>query len=337
MTRKYSSTSVVTTLANGIASNATSMTVATGTGSSLMGGVSLTAGNVDQFTLAIDHDTINEEIVFVTGVSSDTLTIVRGQSGTSAITHSGGATVKHVLTSNDLAYFTSGVDGAVTPTGTQTLTNKTIAVANNTITGLLTATSTDTLTNKTISSANNTLTGVVTLTGAQTLTDKTIDSASNTLTGVTTLTGTQTLTNKTLTSPTVSSGILVGPEERFNIVASAATGTINIDALTAGVWYYTTNATANHTLNFRGNSSTTLNSALTTNDSITILWLNTNGTTAYYPSAFQIDGTSVTPKWSGGTAPSAGNASSIDAYSFTIIKTASATFTVLAAGAVKYV
>ena len=66
------------------------------------------------------------------------------------------------------------------------------------------------------------------------------------------------------------------------------------------------------------------------------MFLNTSGSTAYYPSAFTIDGTSVTPKWSGGTAPSAGNASAIDAYSFTIIKTAANTYTVLAGGAVKF-
>ena len=145
-------------------------------------------------------------------------------------------------------------------------------------------------------------------------------------------------TSQTLSSKTLSSPILVGPEERFNIVASAATGTIAIDALTAGVWYYTSNATANHTLNFRGNGSNTLNSILTTGDSITVLWLNTNGATAYYPNVYQVDGATagVTVKWSGGTAPSAGNVSSIDGYSFTIVKTASATFTILAAGAVKY-
>jgi hypothetical protein len=123
---------------------------------------------------------------------------------------------------------------------------------------------------------------------------------------------------------------MVSPEERLNIVASAATGTINIDALTAGTWYYTSNASANHTLNFRGNGSNTLNSILTTGDSITLVWLNTNGTTAYYPNTIQIDGSNVTPKWQGGTAPTAGNASSIDAYVFNIIKTATSTYTVLA-------
>jgi hypothetical protein len=131
---------------------------------------------------------------------------------------------------------------------------------------------------------------------------------------------------------------LVGPEERWNIVASAATGTINVDALTSGVLYYTSNATANHTLNFRGSGTTSMNTILTTGDSITLLWLNTNGSTAYYPNVYQVDGTTsgVTVNWSGGTAPTAGNASSLDVYSFTIVKTADATFRVLAAGAVKY-
>jgi hypothetical protein len=85
------------------------MTVASGTGSALMGGVTLDPGNVDIFTVAIDVDTQNEEIVYVTGVSTDTLTIVRGQAGTSAITHTAGATVKHVLTSADLSFYTAGV------------------------------------------------------------------------------------------------------------------------------------------------------------------------------------------------------------------------------------
>ena len=126
MTRKYSSISVQTTLATGISDTATTMTVATGTGSALMGGVTLATGNIDIFTVAIDPDTQYEEVVFVTQVNSDTLTIVRGQAGTSNIAHSGGATVKHVLTSSDLNAFEAGLNETI-PLNTQTGTTYTIA------------------------------------------------------------------------------------------------------------------------------------------------------------------------------------------------------------------
>jgi hypothetical protein len=114
--------------------------------------------------------------------------------------------------------------------------------------------------------------------------------------------------------------IIKGFEEDVNVVASAATGTINFDVSTASVWYYTTNATANHTLNFRYSSGATLSSVLAVGDAITLVWLNTNGATPYYPNVIQIDGTTVIPKVP--AAISAGNASAIDAYTFTIIKTA---------------
>jgi len=181
---------------------------------------------------------------------------------------------------------------------------------------------------------------VATLTGSQTLTNKTltapvISTIANTgtltlPTSTDTLVGratTDTLTNKTLTSPVITDAIVRGIEEDVNVVASAATGTINFDVSTASVWYYTSNATANHTLNFRYSSGTTLNTAMATGDAITLVWLNTNGATAYYPNVIQIDGTTVTPKVP--AAISAGNATAIDAYTFTIIKTANATFTVL--------
>ena len=147
---------------------------------------------------------------------------------------------------------------------------------------------------------------------------------------VVTTASTDTLTNKTLTSPVVNTGILKSPEERLTVSATAATGTVNYDVLTQGVLYYTTNASGNWTLNVRGDGSTTLNSVLTTGDSITIVFLVTQGSTAYYGSALTIDGNAVTPKYITGTAFSAGNASSIDSYVYTIIKTGSATFTVLA-------
>jgi hypothetical protein len=168
MTRKYSSISVATTLASGINTTTTSMTVATGTAAALMGGVSLGVGNVDIFTVAIDVDTINEEIVYVTNVSGDILTISRGRAGTgtpgvSGITHSSGATVKHVLTSDDLTDFESAVSPIVSlgfsgsTSGTTTVqatavagtTTLTLPAATDTLVGKAT---TDTLTNKTLTS-----------------------------------------------------------------------------------------------------------------------------------------------------------------------------------------
>jgi hypothetical protein len=119
--REYSSISVETTLGSSLSSSATLMTVATGTAAALLGGVSLAIGNVDQFTVAIDPDTINEEIVFITGVSSDTFTIVRAQAGSTGISHTAGAAVKHVLTSNDLIYFNNAIQSSVAAPGTPTI------------------------------------------------------------------------------------------------------------------------------------------------------------------------------------------------------------------------
>ena len=107
-------------------------------------------------------------------------------------------------------------------------------------------------------------------------------------------------------------------------------GTFNFDVLTQAVRLHTGNNTANWTLNFRGDGSNTLNSIMDTGESITVALISTNGGSAYYNSAVQIDGSGVTPVWQGGAAPTAGNASSKDTYSYTIIKTGDATFTVLA-------
>lgn len=100
------------------------MIVATGTATTLLGGVSLAAGNVDQFTVVLDPDTNNEEIVFITGVSSDTFTIQRAKAGTSAVAHTAGATVRHVLTSDDLNFYTTGVATANAAVPKTTLTAK---------------------------------------------------------------------------------------------------------------------------------------------------------------------------------------------------------------------
>jgi len=169
MTRQYSSISVETTLAGSINTTATTITVATGTATALMGGITLAPSNADIFSVALDVDTVNEEIVFVTGVSGDTLTISRGQAGTgnpgvSGVAHTAGATIKHVLTSSDLIFFRSssspvtsfGFSGSTSGTttvqatavaGTNTLTLP--ATSNDTLVGKAT---TDILTNKTLTS-----------------------------------------------------------------------------------------------------------------------------------------------------------------------------------------
>ena len=118
--------------------------------------------------------------------------------------------------------------------------------------------------------------------------------------------------------------------EKVTTAATAATGTINYDVLTQAVLNFTSNAAGNYTLNIRGDGSNTLNSIMDTGESITIAHLVPQGGSAYYNNAVTIDGSSITPEWQGGAAPTEGNASSIDVYSYTIIKTGDATFTALA-------
>jgi hypothetical protein len=315
VTRQYSSISVETTLASSINTTATTITVATGTATALMGGITLAPANADIFTVALDVDTVNEEIVFVTGVSGDTLTISRGQAGTgtagvSGVAHTAGATIKHVLTSSDLIFFRNNASPVASfafsgsTSGTTTVQASAVA-GTNTLT--LPATTSDTLVGK---ATSDTLTNKI-------LTSPTINTA--------------TIATPTITGGTSTNSILVSPEERTTVSATAATGTINFDAVTQSVLYYTTNSSANWTLNVRGSSGVTLASMLAVGDAITVVFLATNGATAYYPTVYQIDGVAVTPKWQGGIVPSAGNASSIDAYSLTIIKTAATpTYTVLA-------
>jgi hypothetical protein len=172
------------------------------------------------------------------------------------------------------------------------------------------------------------------LTTAQTLTNKTLTTpiiSSITNTGTLTLpTSTDTLVGRA-TTDTLTNKVLLSPEERTTVTATAATGTINYDAITQGVLFFTTNATDDWTLNIRGDSSTTLSSILAVGDAITVTHLVTNGATAYYNDALEIDGSAVTPKYQGGTAFAAGNASSIDAYVYTVVKTAATpTYTVFA-------
>ena len=142
-----------------------------------------------------------------------------------------------------------------------------------------------------------------------------------------------TVTNGSGPIPTISLSsrpTLTSPKETVEIVGTGAATTVNVDIVTASVEFINANATANWTTNVRGNAGTTYNSIVAPGEQLSVVVLNTNGATPYYPTAFQIDGSAVTPKWLGGTAPSAGNANSIDAYVYTIIKTADSTYTVLA-------
>lgn len=131
-------------------------------------------------------------------------------------------------------------------------------------------------------------------------------------------------------SPSTAASLFSNIKEGATILAAIATGTVQYDLTTQSVLYYTSNATGNFTLNFRASNTNTLDSIMANGESLSSSFLVTNGTTAFYNSAVTIDGNSVIPKWQGGSAPTAGSANAVDVYNYVIIKTAPATFTVLA-------
>jgi hypothetical protein len=128
----------------------------------------------------------------------------------------------------------------------------------------------------------------------------------------------------------VGGGKIKSLAETTTVSASAAGGTINFDTITQAVLYYTVAANAAFKVNLRGSSTVSLNSYMATGESITVAFLATQGGTAYYTTNVQIDGTNITPLWQGGSTPTQGNASATDVYTYTAIKTATSTFTVLA-------
>ena len=219
MTRLYSSISVETTLSAGITNSQTTMPVASGTAAALLGGVSLAPGNVDQFTVAIDPDTANEEIVFITANSGDNFTIVRARAGTSGISHNSGALVRHVMTSNDLDYFNTAIQPTI-------VTAKGDIIA---------------------ASASSTPVRLPVGTDGQVLT---ADSAqpkglkwTTPTTGDVTLNGVQTLTNKTLTSPVITTpkttigftpstctnyNLVIGDRDKLVTLSNASANTVTI-------------------------------------------------------------------------------------------------------------
>jgi hypothetical protein len=174
----------------------------------------------------------------------------------------------------------------------------------------------------------NTLTGVLKGNGTSALSAATAGTDYVAPGTATTFTATQTFNG---TSSTLGA-VLTDAAETVTVSATAATGTIAYDVTTQSVLFYTTNASANWTVNLRGSAGTSLDTLLSTGQAITVAFLVTNGATAYYNTTVQVDGTTsgVTTRWQGGTAPTAGNASSVDVYSYTIIKTAAATFSVFA-------
>ena len=119
-------------------------------------------------------------------------------------------------------------------------------------------------------------------------------------------------------------------KETATVSTANATANVTLNAITQSILYYTGNATANTTINITGNSTVTLNNAMANGQSVSVVFMSTQGNTAYYVSGYQVDGAAVTPKWQGNSAPTSGNARGIDVYSFTAVKTANATYTVLA-------
>jgi len=254
----------------------------------------------------------------VTSFSAGTTGFTPSTSTSGAITLAG--TLATTNGGTGLTSFTSG--GAVYATSTSALTTGTLpttaggtGLTSFTSGGAVYATSTSVLTTGTLPIASGG-TGATTLAGANIA----VTNATNTFTA------TQTFSGTTATASIKTNNIT----EVANIVGTAPTATTNFYVNSGAVQYYTANNANNWTINFSFSSGTTLNTAMAVGDSISCTMVVTNSATAYYPSAFTIDGTSVTPKWQGGTAPTSGDASALDSYTFVIIKTASATYTVLA-------
>ena len=271
------------------------------------------------------------------GTSLTTLTannVILGN-GASAPTFVAPSSSGNVLTSNGTTW------ASTAPAAGGTVTSASVVSANGFAGTVATATTTPAITvstsitgvlkgNGTAISAATAGTDYVTPTGTETLTNKTIAFGSNTLSDVASLSTAQTFTGTKSFAGTSSvlAEILTNAAEVATVSATAATGTINYDVTTQSVIYYTSNASANWTVNFRASSGTSLNTAMSTGQSVTAAFLVTQGSTAYYNSVVQVDGSTVTPKYQGGTAYAAGNASSIDVYMYTIVKTGNAAFTV---------
>jgi len=327
--RGFTGAAAATTISGSLSSIATSITIAGYTGWYY---------GTEPFYVVISPGTASEEKVLVTrtGSTDTTLNVVsggRGADGTSASSHADGADIYPVFTSVD-------ADEANLLASTQTTKGDLLLHTGSVHARLGVGSNGEALVADSAETTGVKWAAVADLSSSQTLTNKTIDLTDNTVTGtlaefnaavsnavLVSTTGSETLTNKTLTSPTlntatINNSIVQGLEESWNYTSQAISGSETMDTLTSTAYYNYTTATGNFTLNVRGNSGTTLSSLLNVGDSITVAWAITNGATARYLTSLLIDGVTRTVKWQGGSAPTSGNANSVDVYVFTILKTA---------------
>ena len=327
--RAYKGAATATTLTASMSNVATSCTIAAYTGWPY---------GSDPFYVVVSPGTAAEEKVLVTrtGATDTTLNVVaggRGADDTSAQSHDSGAGIYPVFTAKD-------ADEANVVSSTQTTKGDLLLHTGSVHARLGVGSNGEALVADSAQTAGVKWAAVADLSSSQTLTNKTIDLTDNTVTGtlaefntavsdadLVSLAGSETLTNKTLTSPvintaTINNSIVQGLEESWSYNNQAISGAETMDTLTSTAYYNYTTATGNFTLNVRGDGSTTLSSLLAVGDSITVAWAITNGATARYLTAMSVDGVAQTVKWQGGSAPTAGNANSVDVYVFTILKTA---------------
>lgn len=308
------------TLATGINSSVTSLSVASG-----QGALFPTLGGSDYFYCTLANAAGTVEIVKVTARSTDTFTIVRGQDNTTAATWLSGDRVELRLVAASLNDIPK-LDEANTFTTAPTFSTA-LAVASGG-TGAATFTANNVL----LGNGTSALQTVAPGTSGNVLTSNGTTWSSTAPSGVSlstanTWTATQTFNGTSSTLGTV----LLDTAETVNVVGSAPSSTTNLYVQSGAVQYYTSNAANNFVVNLAFSSGTSMNTALSTNQSVTAALITTQSATAYYATSVQVDGTTsgVTTRWIGG-APTAGNASGLDVYRFAVVKTASATYTVLA-------
>lgn len=306
-----SQTAVTLSLTNGNASSTNLSQVGAGsTGSAQYAIINCTGNPAATLTITVPASSRQYTVINATSTSQSVKIV--GVGPTTGVTIASGERATVVWNGSDFAKV------ATSTAGTGTVTAVSVASANG-FAGTSSGGATPALTLST--SVSGVLKGNGTaISAASAGTDYVAPGTATTFTALQTFSG----------STSVAAAKLANAKEACTVSATAATGTIAYDLTTQSVLYYTSNAAANWTVNFRGSSGTSLDTVMATGESMTAAFLVTQGATPYYNSAVQVDGNAVTPKWQGGTAPTAGNASSVDAYVYTIVKTGSATFTVFA-------